>query len=467
MISRETRRRWFVIAMAAVAVVVLCVTVLRGRQLTYNGRSFERHIELAGSQSIEKAALELGPERTIPLLIEALGRNDGLIKKVRIKLWSKLPASFRQKRVHWTPMPSVSTQYKVATVLMQIGIEASNAVPVLVRLVKTTPYPSSATFIVALGETGRDSRQAREALIMLSSSMNQQLSSLALLELARFPNGVTQIVSMVVSNLESGTASPPHNELLALRMLGTNAASAAPGVLRWLDNPQAKGNAAAALTRLGPGAAVAVPVIGAHADEPWAIEALINIGPAASNALPALTNVMRRSYGVTRLLAIAAIGRITGDQGWSGHTIAFHLNRRETFSVGPHTWSPPWNDMRNISIGLGQEELACWLLGELGPFGRAGVPALTNLLAKTNGWTPIFAARALWMIESNSTLTVPPLVTALNSPRSDIPPQLAARVLGEIGPAAKVAAPDLQRARSRSWKVRREATEALRKIESR
>lgn len=444
-------------------VVLLWANSRRGSDVTFRGRSLRLQVIEAGPEVLEKASLELGTEKTVPLMIDLLSESDSTLKEWRMKLWLKFSPAFRAKHRSWTPVMVLPTQIKVAMAITHIGTEASNTVPALVRLVKKTPFPSSSAFITALSEAGRESAEARRALLELTQTSNPQLTSMVAMELGRFHRGADEIVPALIESMRA-QRTMPYNELLALRMLGTKAAPALPEVVRWLADSNGAGNAAAAMTGIGAQSAPALPLLitRAASNQVWAIDCLRQIGPAAFEALPTLRNVAETNRGLVRLMAIAAIGRITGEQAWAAERLAERIDYRP--APGRHeTWSPPWNDMRTISIGLGPQETTCWMLGEIGPPARSTVPVLTNVLARTNGWAPIFAARALSMIDSNTTLAVPRLVRVLGD-SNDLNVQLAVRVLGEMGPRASAAVPDLERVARRSWRVRREVLAALKKI---
>lgn len=177
-----------------------------------------------------------------------------------------------------------------------------------------------------------------------------------------------------------------------LKKLGPEAASAAPDLVRAVASPDdsTRRFAVDALRAMGPGAAAVVPQLIDFLDAPdarvrWsAAEALATFGPLASPAVPRL----------------AAAAGAEGD--------------RDTVLTGIRT------------------------LGALGPAAAGAAPTLRAQLRNENGTIAVAAARALWAVEGNASLTLPVLVAALKSSAPGVACE-AARGLGDLGPAAEPA----------------------------
>lgn len=438
----------------------------------YKGRSFRRVIEMSGPQEIEQAVSELGIEATLPDLIHALKDNDSFIKKIELKVWPALPRSFKSKHLEWMPMPADSTRSKVHSALIYIGPQAEATIPILIRQARKMPFPQNGSILAAISEAGRNSPAAFEYLMEAARDPDERVRSLAALDLSYFTSCADAIVPLLTSNMLAAT-SAPLNEMHALSMLGTNAAPAAPVVIRFLNENGKPGNWLTALRHAGPGASVAVPALTrlAASNNPLAIEALMNIGPGAREALPVLSNIVANNVGLTRSLAVAAIARVTENPSSAIPDLIDGLQGRWGKRGSEPNWSSPWNDSRLMSIGLNRRETAAWLLGEFGPAGHDAVPALSDALEERNaGWLSLFAARALWLIESNSTLVLPRLMRTLETKNTQ-EIQIAVRILGEIGPQAAPAEPILRTLRTNEWSrtgsawvIRREINNALRRI---
>ncbi|MFJ4869486.1 HEAT repeat domain-containing protein [Streptomyces sp. NPDC088757] len=118
-------------------------------------------------------------------------------------------------------------------------------------------------------------------------------------------------------------------------------------------------------------------------------------------------------------------------------------------------------------------EAALRTLAAFGPAAREAVPELRELLADGSAAVSTAAARALWAVEEDTAGVLPALERWLRPGLPDADRCAAARVLGEIGPAAAPAAPALRpalasrdpwvrvRAAAALWRVTGETEEAL------
>lgn len=79
-------------------------------------------------------------------------------------------------------------------------------------------------------------------------------------------------------------------------------------------------------------------------------------------------------------------------------------------------------------------------LGQMGPLAASAVPALTNLLASTELYTRTSAATALWEITSNANLSLPVLISAFPAYDRYNKPGLI-ETFGQMGPLAKPVLP--------------------------
>jgi hypothetical protein len=86
--------------------------------------------------------------------------------------------------------------------------------------------------------------------------------------------------------------------------------------------------------------------------------------------------------------------------------------------------------------------LAASALGDIGPNAKAAVPVLRTALPTAKDYDKLTIAEALWKIERNAPLVVPPLIELLNDKYGPLR-VAAARILGRIGTPAKAAVPIL------------------------
>lgn len=129
----------------------------------------------------------------------------------------------------------------------------------------------------------------------------------------------------------------------------------------------------------------------------WAAMALGRIGPAASNAVPALIGDLQ-----------------SGEAGR-------HSSKNERVYVRANT---------------------ALALGNIGPAAAAAVPALTNLMATGDSYARVCAAGAIWQITSNENLSLPVLIAEMPgfTPHGK---HMPAGMLMSMGPRAKPAFPML------------------------
>ena len=123
------------------------------------------------------------------------------------------------------------------------------------------------------------------------------------------------------------------------------------------------------------------------------LEALDHIGPAASNSVPDLIRVLN-----------TALADSSKEDTWKWSATAF----------GTH------------------------ILAAIGPAAASAAPVLTNLLQRPGPGDELGAAVALWRVNSNTTETVPVLLKWSGNGY-----WYAFHTLGEMGPAAKAAVPQL------------------------
>jgi HEAT repeat protein len=109
---------------------------------------------------------------------------------------------------------------------------------------------------------------------------------------------------------------------------------------------------------------------------------------------------------------------------------------------------------------------AAWALGNIGPAAASAVPALTNLMATTDTYARTSAATALWQITSNATLSLPVLISEFPTYDRYSKPRLI-QTFGEMGSLAKGALPilinELTNTDSRTLEM---LTNALKRIDS-
>ncbi|MBL7133421.1 MAG: DUF1287 domain-containing protein [Phycisphaerae bacterium] len=215
------------------------------------------------------------------------------------------------------------------------------------------------------------------------------------------------------------------------------------------EDERVRMHAASALVEMGPQAAEATPALIQalkQRNEPvakWAAQVLGEIGPAAKDAVPALIDALKGGDWEMRCCAAEALGRIGPGAKAAVPALIDVLKGGD------------W-DVRYYAAGA---------LGRIGPAAKAAVPALEEALKDKDGNVRYAAAAAL------ARLGLPdrglPVLIALLKGKSSILGKYAAMALGEIGAPAKAAIPALKEAlEDREADVRYAATDALKKIQA-
>jgi HEAT repeat protein len=193
------------------------------------------------------------------------------------------------------------------------------------------------------------------------------------------------------------------------------------------------------LCAIGPDAHDAVPVlISAIGERPAdtlndsAVEALCNIGPTAKDGIPAIRRLVQGVKGrepdknVVNVTPNYFFIRNLPNLGREGVALLVE------FLTGKDA------DIQSISAEI---------LGEAGIEAKTAAPQLTKLLQHQGPRVRLSAATALWKIEQNP--AVVPVLTSLIKEK-DVALS-ATDSLGEIGPQAKSAIPELSKALSEEW----------------
>ncbi len=144
-----------------------------------------------------------------------------------------------------------------------------------------------------------------------------------------------------------------------------------------------------------------------------------DMGGAARDAVPALCRAIERDDERTCAAAAQALGSIRAQPEIAVPALMKALKWRG--NTGP--------------------DVAAEALAKFRGDAKAAVPALKELAKQVKEHERVAAAYALWRIEGKSDTALPILIDELRSDR----PYWAIRRLGDIGPPAKAAVPDLTR----------------------
>jgi HEAT repeat protein len=277
---------------------------------------------------------------------------------------------------------------------------------------------------------------------------------------------VTELIEALKHRDEEVRADACH----ALAALGPKARPALPALIDALGDREqyVRWSAAHAIGAIGPEAITALPkLITSLGDRNesvrrWAAHAIGKIGPEAKSAVPSLTQLLKDKEADVRAYAATALGDIGREHAVAVPALAAALKNEEMPCryFGSMAFYGDLDVKRTIA-----ESLSC--------FGKAAVPALTDLLehpSKEVRWCALYslgqiganasaaadatgkrvqdkeevvaalAVRTFALVEPASERVIPVLVESLKS-KSGLVRYAAAETLGDFGPKARAAVP--------------------------
>jgi HEAT repeat protein len=256
------------------------------------------------------------------------------------------------------------------------------------------------------------------------------------------------IIELIRANPQDYTA------VGALNRFGTNAAPALPALIELLENKKARypGNIVGAISGLGPSASNAIPVLLTCLDEDDqglvhnTLSALGRIGPAAIRAKPRLIEFLDDPVPILRWLAADSLRRV--DPSALDHFLPVLLE--------------PIKRDRYIDYFMDHQ---IRVLGELGDYAKPYLPKLRQML-EHGEQLRLVAAEVLQVLDPSARAEVVRAMIRTLDDETAMNPQLAAVILGKVGPYAKDALPSLRKlaAHESPWKAQ-SARDAISKIE--
>lgn len=315
--------------------------------------------------------------------------------------------------------------------------------------------------LLALGSAAR---QAYPAVLRALEHPDAEVRANALPALAVFPERIQDWIPRLTRALEDSDLTVSE---AAIGLVGTLGHDAAPvsgalvGLLTASEDPRSQTRAISALGAIGPGAAAAIPALtrllaqGEPNVRARVPSALASVDPSGATVVPTLTaslgdsNAAVRCAGVHALTglrpraqaSIPLLRRLLSDPAPEVRLAAVHALIQHEIRE-PETFVPL---LLRDGASPNLEALAIDILGDLGSGAGAAVPWLRSQLAKTNVNCLFYAARSLWQITGEAEPAVSVLPEFMPDKRFGYFPCEAARILGQIGPAAQSAVPVLTR----------------------
>lgn len=345
---------------------------------------------------------------------------------------------------------------EVIMALGAIGPEAKGAVPALLEQLKSDDESLLLTATYALGSMGEAAQLATPALRdQLQTTEDPFLHAVTAWALARLNPGDESLQRRMLSILADVLGNPTDRQARiaaarALAQLRPPHDLLLPELTRVLENspPEVTRDALLAFAAVGePAVPEMVRMLQYEDMRPLVSRVLAALGPQAVEAVPALVEVLPESEPLAQreiLMALAAIGP-------------------PAQAAVPRI--APLLEDENAQVRYG----AAYALGKIGPAAAEAVPNLLAQLTSEDSFYRVISAWALSHVaprKAEVTRAIAPLlVGALRHERPFVRVE-AAEALGRLGPAARPAVRELERAATTdpNERVRKTAAAALEKI---
>lgn len=254
-----------------------------------------------------------------------------------------------------------------------------------------------------------------------------------------------------------------------------------PEAIAALNAPQALTQQQAAITLVEAGAKAkdAVPVVIDILQREWPdvntdlLFVLLAIGPDAKEALPVLIKVSGSENFHARYLACRVLGKLgesakpavptlidrLGDEIPSVRRLAAEALGLLGPKVAPEAAEPLFRTMDDRLVPV--RENAILALANFGPLAEPAIPKLRTIMLDRNSTLRAAACLTVWKVTNDADAVLPVLKEILRE--GDFEWE-AAQVLGQLGPAAKSAVPELIAALQKDESVQLDAADALGRI---
>ena len=422
-----------------------------------------------------------GPKVTLPLLAKALRDED---PTVRLRVLNAL-ANIGDEAVPLlvAALEDKETEYWACIVVSEIGPEAEEAVPALVKLLDSPKPEMQREAMIALAKIGAASAPAVPKLVKALDGP-QELRPAATYALGMIGQPAKNAAQKKLeANTKSSNKFLAEVSIWALAKLDPNdkdlmrraAATLAKGLID--KDPHVRMASARGIAELRPGPAIMIPALEKVLDQTddasvdLALDALASLGP---EAVPQLVKALEHPSARAHVAYI--LGRIGPEAKPALGALVDMLDdedpnvRRETrfaiASMGPEAKAAVPALIKMLSTGTPEDRYgAVFALGSIGPDAMDAKATLQKMLDHDDEFLALTAAWALARIHPecpvSSLKTVPLLAKGLSSPEAKVRLE-AAESLRCLGPLAKPAVDALKKAlKDDDDEVREMAAQAL------
>ena len=400
------------------------------------------------------ALRDIGPpaRQAVPALMAALRFQNGAAGEALARIAPDCGpvAKLLVECFEDAPGPEFARRQRRSQLALALGEMKTNRLEIEKALVAAyrspedqSPPPQDIGYALAsLRPQTAEGRAIVGAAVAASRKEAQERSSLP-------EGGVQELIEKIQSPANQRGANEACYTLCFLAIRGdTNAAQAVPALIEYVRIPanQFRQSAINALGNIGLAASNAVPYIMPCLDEDdqhlqgTSIYALGRIGPPARRAIPAIRALLTDEPN--RFLAANALWRINSAYVPLALSVFIEmLNQRS---------------LRGDILALA--------LDEMGPPAKQALPALARLLDEQDPQVRLAAAKAFWHIDPDHVSRAVPVLGIL-AEELFWQRVSAIKLLGEIGPAARAALPQLQTClKDEDEEVRAVAAQAVRTI---
>ncbi|HTA30109.1 MAG TPA: HEAT repeat domain-containing protein [Candidatus Cybelea sp.] len=274
---------------------------------------------------------ELNPvaAEAAPYLSRSLRRQDNFLNSAFVKIWPKLPATFRRRLRQ--PILARDERIRAVVLLREIGTPGKSAIPELIERLSDTDGTIRLHSAIALGKMGPEAKSALPFLEPFLHSQSHTVRVYAAEAVWKITRQTEPSLSILEAGLQETNASFRWAAAVFLGEMGSAASPAIPLLAQIVHDPD-KQVASLSLQALAGIGAESLPILtNALADSDPAIRisalvALGKLGPMAKVAAPLLTNLLQDNATGSPTI----MGRAVGGPERVGDAAAKALNQVNT-----------------------------------------------------------------------------------------------------------------------------------------